>query len=203
MFVDSIQRANRLCDCFSDIIEETIQRPTLIVSDYNTPEPITQRAQNLEGGIIDFDKYQFNKIERPGPGAHLASEVSPYALPHIKIKVGWDTCAEATTMSDVCATRILRAQEPLLTRKMKVALHDLGRFDPPQRIKGFAGGEGIKVNVAAKFLLGGGPGALGSEFGDLQVRIVKGQTDDLLVGWPDLFRIGCDFFYQSRICHVF
>ena len=152
----------------------------------------TMRQTHDANKLVDFDKIDLPPCERPASGYHLGSMIHPLNLPSVSVHVGWDTCAEGTTMSDSCASEILRAQKDLPQGQQR-ALLNFKRYASPHYFKGFADhGDGIKVDVTAQFQLGIGDFAANDNFPVLKVRIVKGQNDDLLVGWPDLVQLGID-----------
>ena len=103
----------------------------------------------------------------------------------------WDTCAEATTMSDKCASRILCAQINIAVGLQK-PLCNFRWMDKPNIFHGFAGGDsqGIEVDVIASFKIGYGDKGDNESFPWLTCRIVPGQNDDLLIGWDDLWKLG-------------
>ena len=152
----------------------------------NTPVRIDIRYQSSpeDVALVDFDKLDIPKGDQPSKGYHFFSDLSPVRLPALKLRVVWDGGAEGTTISQRAASRILRAQGQLQPDE-KVALVNPKRFKA-QHFFGFAdSGEdqkGVKVDVQLTLRM---MAPCGSALPALEVRVVPGQLDDLLISAPD------------------
>ena len=112
---------------------------------------------------------------------------------NIIVHVIWDGGAEGTSISDTCLSSILREQGRQGLPAEKCAFNYMSRMSPHQSFVGFANHSNpdgsIKVEIQGQLHLET-PG--GDAFPPLDVRMVPGQNDDILVAAPDLDKWGWD-----------
>jgi hypothetical protein len=154
------------------------------------PVRIDVRFQSSKEDItlVDFGQLDLPMGPQPSKGYHFYSDLTPAKLPAMKMRVVWDGGAEGTTLSQRAASRILRAKGQLDAGD-KIALVNPKRFKA-QYFYGFVDtdkGGGVKVDVRMTLSL---VAPCGSKLPELDVRIVAGQMDDLLVSAPDLDYLG-------------
>jgi len=173
-------------------------RPTTFLLD-SGEGPINRRLLPADR-VYAFDKFKSRlpTVEPPPAGYCHASVLSPKGLPGVTLRVIWDTGAEGTSISDRALSRILRAQEAAQTEWANCAVTDMCRMVPAQRFFSFAeavGSKGIEVDIMGHLVL---MTADELPFPELQIRMVPGQADDLLVAAPDLDRMGFDSFSDPK-----
>ena len=108
-------------------------------------------------------------------------------LPDQEGAVIWDGGAEGTTISSVCASRILFAQQEL-PEGHRIGLVGLCR-QPCQNFNGFLVSDtSVPVTVRAQLYLV--DPVTKSELPPITVKIVRGQKDDVLIAGPHLDALG-------------
>ena len=173
-----------------------------------SPLRIGVRASKVEQGdvpLVNFDKITLEIISKPQKGYHFDSDLRPAGLPDLSLHLAWDGGAEGSTISDRAASRVLRAQA-LLPETERRAFVDLARYETPQQFYGFMESEdkanSVKVDVQGWLRLATAPPE-SEELPELLVRVVRGQSDDVLVSAPDLDKLGWDrhndFFLVSPV----
>ena len=165
-------------------------RPTRICD----PDAV-QRRQLANDKIYDFNghKHLLPKRKPPKPGYSWCSTLCPKGLPHVSVKVIWDGGAEGTSISDRGMSRILRAQSEASLPEKDCPMKEMALMDPPQRFFSFSESEGggTIVDIMGDLVLMVDDGSV---LPPLQVRMVPGQVDDLLISAQDLDKFGFDSF---------
>ena len=149
------------------------------------PVRIDQRQQNQaeqKVRLVDFDRLQLPSVAKPHKGYQWSSLIKVQNL-DFSVNVVWDSGAEGTSMSDICASRILRAQHHL-PESERVSLVNLGRMNQRQLFFGFAKSTGVAVDVLGTLRLDG--------MEPFVIRVVPEQQDDLLISASDMDRWGFD-----------
>ena len=119
-------------------------------------------------------------------------------LPSVNIRVIWDGGAEGTSISDRCMSRLLRAQRSLKLHDEDCPMSRMHRMDPPQRFFSFSESHGDNQGTVVEIigdlrLITDGVGSDDDRaFPPIEVRMVPGQVDDILMSAPDLDRFGFD-----------
>ncbi|CAE8641381.1 unnamed protein product [Polarella glacialis] len=133
--------------------------------------------------VLNSDLLKLPYTETPPPGFHFGSDLYPRNL-NYKVHIVWDGGAEGSTISDKAATKILRAQS---RDPEQAAFVDLARYKVPQKFFGFAASDSLPVDVQG-FLRLTAPD--GQDLPEIQVRVVPGQHDDVLLSAPELDKLG-------------
>ena len=146
--------------------------------------------------VYDFQafKHLLPVCCQPPAGYCHAAQMHPFNLPEVWIRIIFDTGAEGTSISDPCASRILRAQEIAGFSARDCPLNGMSRMDPPQRFysysEGSKKGEGKVVDILGHLRI---MTSVMDQLPPLLVRVVECQIDDILVSAPD-----CDFWGFDR-----
>ena len=185
------------CDCKHDPAEKNKQ-----------PDAVGQRAQGTDDQdlvvqkpvridrvlpegtdddkLVHFATLDLPAATKPRKGNHFSCTLNPQGLKGVEVQSVWDGGAEGTTISEKCASRIMRAQGRL-PRDERQALVNLGRYAVPQNFYGFTGNEAVRVDAQCDLTL---TAPCGTTMPTLLCRVVPGQADDLLVAAPDLDLLG-------------
>jgi len=133
--------------------------------------------------VLNSDLLKLPYTETPPPGFHFGSDLYPRNL-NYKVHIVWDGGAEGSTISDKAATKILRAQS---RDPEQAAFVDLARYKVPQKFFGFAASDSLPVDVQGSLRL---TAPDGQDLREIQVRVVPGQHDDVLLSAPELDKLG-------------
>ncbi|CAE8737884.1 unnamed protein product, partial [Polarella glacialis] len=92
-----------------------------------------------------------------------------------------------TTISEIAASRVLRAQATLPLGE-RVAFVDMGRYAVPQKFYGFANSDCKTVDVQAyiRLKVPDRGSSVGADIPEFMIRVVPGQHGDILVSSPTL-----------------
>ena len=117
------------------------------------PTRVDQRRAAPKDELYDFNsfKHKLPILPRPEKGYAFASVLRAAGLPNVEVGVIWDGGAEATSISDACMSRILRAQEG--RDPTCCALNGMGRLQAPQRFYGFKEDPGTEVDIRGRLRL--------------------------------------------------
>ena len=150
------------------------------------------RVTNRRNGCPRDKLYDFNSHKHllpiapvPPPGYPFASVLLAYDT-ETEVRCLWDGGAEATSLSDGCASRIMRVQEGKPPHQC--AFNEMGRFAVAQKFWGFTTEDKpSEVDIIGTLRL---QTREGQTLPGLRVRMVPGQHDDLLVSARDLDMLG-------------
>ena len=158
----------------------------------------TQRRSSPQDKLEDFESERYELPIRPRPplGYAWSSLLNPAGLEHVSdasIRVIWDGGAEGVSISDKCASRLLHAQSAAGIPHKNCPLRHNGRLEPAQKFYGYdeGKGQGTAVWFIADLYMSTPEGV---EFPLVEVRMVPGQVDDLLIAAPVLDEWGFDPF---------
>ena len=169
-------------------------RPTAF-ADLERNANVQLRRQTPNDEVYDFNsfKHLLPVVKQPPPGYCHASKMHPYNLPDVSLRVIWVTGAEGTSISPQAASRIMRGQELAGFIARECPLNGMSRMDPPQRFYSYAEahgrGEGRIVDILGYLRM---MTPEGDVLPPLDVRIVDGQIDDILVSAPHTDFLGWD-----------